>query len=227
MVIEELKLLLSENLNNRFPLTPLYICAFLLDPSQLKIDISRYLSQCQTTKELILCEMIKKFKINDNTQVSTSDDLSELSPQPSCSSTTAKDSNSSTTTLVSLKRQLSVESLSSPGKNLKKLRENLILKHKPTSSTDFDPVLNEVPNYLQLDTVCDDVLQFWKTSGDAFPYTKELARIILATPSTSTPSEEIFSTTGLIVNAKPTMLLSENVAKIQMIHDNYNLLRKT
>ena len=87
--------------------------------------------------------------------------------------------------------------------------------------------MNEVQNYLQLDTICDDVLQFWKTSGDAFPYMKELARIILATPSTSTPSEEIFSTTCLIVNAKPTMLLPENVAKIQMIHDNYNLLRKT
>ncbi|CAF3046555.1 unnamed protein product [Rotaria socialis] len=33
LVIQEMKSLLSENFNNRFPLMPLYICAFLLDPS--------------------------------------------------------------------------------------------------------------------------------------------------------------------------------------------------
>ena len=87
--------------------------------------------------------------------------------------------------------------------------------------------MNELQKYLQLDIVCDDVLRFWKTSSDAFPYIKDLARIILAMPSISTPSEEGFSTTGPIVNAKRTMLLPENVAKIQMIHDNYNLLKKT
>ena len=108
-------LLLSENPKDRFPLTPLCICAFL-DPSLLKIDISLYLSECQTTKELILCEMIKKFKINDSTQVSTSDDVSVLSALRSCFSTTAKDSSVSTTTFISLKRQLLVESLSSPRK---------------------------------------------------------------------------------------------------------------
>ncbi len=43
---------------------------------------------------------------------------------------------------------------------------------------------------------------------------------------TSTPSEQMFSTTGLIINAKRTMLSPENVRKIQVIHDNYNLLKK-
>jgi len=37
----------------------------------------------------------------------------------------------------------------------------------------------------------------------------------------------MFSTTGLIVNAKRTMLSSENVGKIQVIHDNYNLLERS
>ncbi|CAF4538375.1 unnamed protein product [Rotaria socialis] len=71
-VIRELKFLLSENLNNRCPVAPLDICEFLLDPSQLKIDISRYLTQNQTTKELTLSEMIKKFRINHDIQVSSS-----------------------------------------------------------------------------------------------------------------------------------------------------------
>jgi hypothetical protein len=43
---------------------------------------------------------------------------------------------------------------------------------------------------------------------------------------TPTPSEQIFSTTGLIINAKRTMLSSENAGKIRVIHDNYNLLEK-
>jgi hypothetical protein len=37
---------------------------------------------------------------------------------------------------------------------------------------------------------------------------------------TSTPSEQVFSTTGLIINAKKTMLSPENVDQIQVIHNN-------
>jgi hypothetical protein len=44
--------------------------------------------------------------------------------------------------------------------------------------------------------------------------------------ATSTPSEPVFSTTGLMINAKRAMLSPENVGKIQVIHDNYYLLKK-
>ncbi|CAF1526944.1 unnamed protein product [Rotaria magnacalcarata] len=227
-VIEELKCLLSENLDNRFPVSHLNICAFLLDPSQLKIDISRYLVQCQTNKESILCEMVKKFRINHVTQESAANNVSTLSPSCTLITTATSDSSSSTTTSsASVKRILSVESLNPPVQNLKKLKENLIQKHKPTPSSAIDHTLNEIQNYLQLDIHCGDVLQFWQSSGDAYPHLKRLAQIILAIPATSTPSEQVFSTTGLILNAKRTMLLPENVGKIQMIHDNYNLLKNT
>ena len=69
--------------------------------------------------------------------------------------------------------------------------------------------------------------QFWQSSADAYPHLKSLARIVLAIPATSTPGEQVFSATCLILNAKRTILLPENVGKIQMIHDNYNLLKKT
>ena len=107
--------------------------------------------------------------------------------------------------------------------NLKKLRESLILKHKPTSMLDVDPVVDEIQSYLKLDINCDDVLQFWQSSGNTFPNLKSLAQIVLAIPATSTPSEQVFSTMGLILNTKRTMLLPENVGKVQMIHDNYKL----
>ena len=175
--------------------------------------------------------MIKKFKINQVTQASATNDVStsSLSSQ-SCSltTTTAKSySSSSTPSSPSIKRDLSVESLNSPVKNLKKLREYLIKKHKPTSTLDCDPILDEIQKYLQLDINCDDVLQFWRSSGDVFPHLKSLAQIVLPIPATSTPSEQVFSTTGLTLNAKRSMLLPENVGKIQMIHDNYTLLKKT
>ncbi|CAF3429991.1 unnamed protein product [Rotaria socialis] len=75
---------------------------------------------------------------------------------------------------------------------------------------DVDPVADEIQNYLKLDLNCDDVLQFWQSSGGTFPYLKSLAQIILPIPATSTPSEQVFSTMGLILNAKRTMLLPEN-----------------
>jgi hypothetical protein len=43
---------------------------------------------------------------------------------------------------------------------------------------------------------------------------------------TFAPSEQVFSTTGLIINAKRAMLSPENIGKIQVIHDNYNFLKK-
>ena len=116
-MIEELKCLLSENLDNRFPVSLLNICAFLLDPSQLKIDISSYLAHCQKNKESILSKIIKKFKINHVTEGSATRNVSALSPSPSCTLITTATSS------ASMKRNLSVESLNPPVQNLKKQRK--------------------------------------------------------------------------------------------------------
>lgn len=62
-VIKELKVLLAANLDKRFPITSLIICGFLLDPSQLKIDISRLLNLNQITKELVLSDIIKNSRL--------------------------------------------------------------------------------------------------------------------------------------------------------------------
>ncbi|CAF3955873.1 unnamed protein product [Rotaria sp. Silwood1] len=220
-VVRELKILLFENMNKRYPVLPLNICGFLLDPSQLKIDISRYLNQNRTTKEKILFEMIKKFKIHPLPQASTTTE--NISTSASSSHSIAPTTTSSST----MKRCLSVENLSEPAQNLKRLRENLIQKHTPNSVLVVDPIADEIEKYLKLDVNCDDVLKFWRSSEDNFPHLKVLAQIVLAIPATSTPSEQVFSTTGLILNAKRTMLSPENVGKIQVIHDNYNLFKPT
>ncbi|CAM4956370.1 unnamed protein product [Rotaria socialis] len=218
-VIRELKILLLDNLNKRFPVVSLHICAFLLDPAQLKIDITRYLAQNQTTKELTLLDMMKKFRIHYDPQVSTTTTENTSISSHSSARTATSSSN--------MKRNLSIENLNEPVHSLKKLRKNLIQKHTPSSLPVVDPIANEIEKYLKLDVSCDDLLEFWRLSGDTFPHLKRLAQIILAIPATSTPSERVFSTTGLILNAKRTMLLPESVGKIQMIHDNYSLLKPT
>jgi hypothetical protein len=207
-VIEELKHLLSENLDTRFPITPLNICGFLLDPSQLKIDIDRYLTQNKTTKEKLLLDMIKKFKID---HVSHANAMQNIH-----TSSTSSSATTSSTSSPRMKRNLSVEYMCESAHNMKKLRGNLIQKHTPLPITSADPIIAEIDSYLKSDVVCDDVLEFWRSSGDKFYHLKRLAQIVLAIPATSTPSEQVFSTTGLILNAKRTMLAPENVGKIQI-----------
>ena len=47
-----------------------------------------------------------------------------------------------------------------------------------------------------------DVLAFWKLNQEAFPLLARRARIVLAIPASSSKSERVFSTGGLIVTQK-------------------------
>ena len=223
LVIREMKQLLSAHLDQRFPVLPLHICGFLLDPSQLKIDIDRYLVQHQTTRESLLLNMIKKLGIKFPVPASEPSIVITSSTSPSSGSSVPM-----STASPSLKRRFPVES-SGPcgdgGGSVKKIRENLIQKHTTIPKPAVDRISDEIEHYLKLDVVCDDVLRFWQASADTFPQLAALARIVLAVPSTSTPSEQVFSTTGLIASAKRTALVPENIGKIQMIHDNYDVFK--
>lgn len=223
LVIREMKQLLSARLDHRFPVLPLHICGFLLDPSQLKIDIDRYLARNRTTRESLLLSMIEKFGIKPPGLISEPSIVITSSTSPSSVSP-----NTASSASPSLKRRLLVESsdaCADGGGSVKKIRESLIHKHTTIPKAIVDPTIAEIERYLKLDVVCDDVLRFWQASGDNFPQLAALARIVLAVPSTSTPSEQVFSTTGLIASAKRTALAPENIGKIQMIHDNYDLFK--
>ncbi|CAF5198409.1 unnamed protein product, partial [Rotaria magnacalcarata] len=77
----------------------------------------------------------------------------------------------------------------------------------------LDPIVAEIDSYMKLDVVCVDILEFRRSSCDKFYHLKRLPQIILGILVTSTPSEQVFSTTGLILNAKRTALAPENVDK--------------
>ena len=53
-VIRDVKNLLVLNLEKRFPIDRLKVCGFLLDPSQLKIDIDIYWTRNQITKKILI-----------------------------------------------------------------------------------------------------------------------------------------------------------------------------
>ena len=63
-------------------------------------------------------------------------------------------------------------------------------------------VLAEMLNYRTVPCTQTNPLQWWKKHCHEFPYLAQLARLVLAVPATSAPSERMFSQTGLFVRAK-------------------------
>lgn len=103
----------------------------------------------------------------------------------------------------------------------KKAKQEMIAKHtNVTSSTD-----RELQQYRCISTASDDLLQWWKRQADTFPKLSLLAQGILAVPATSAPSERVFSTAGLVLQAKRSSLAPENVNKIIFVHDNAHYLQ--
>lgn len=62
--------------------------------------------------------------------------------------------------------------------------------------------------------------QWWKQYASNFPILSSLAKRYLGTPSTSVPSERIFSAAGNIVNCKRSCLLPSNVNILVFLNKN-------
>ena len=63
-------------------------------------------------------------------------------------------------------------------------------------------------------------LQWWRDHQTVYPLLSRLTRKYLCLPSTSVPSESLFSTAGIIVNEKRAALDPHNVNQIVFLHDN-------
>ena len=98
----------------------------------------------------------------------------------------------------------------------KKAKIDLLSKHVYFTGT----VDREIQMYRCLPIAPDDVLAWWKSQKDTYPRLSLLARTILAIPATSAPSERVFSTAGLTVNAKRSSLAPSTVDKVVFIHEN-------
>lgn len=217
----KLKMLVQENINKRLPISELTCTAFILDPSLSKIDIDSYLQIIGKSKEKLLQSMIGRFKLNNNQDLTISPSKSLIT---NGSSILASPNASTSSMYNTRKRRLSIESLDKQAIDLKKLKTNLIELHSELT-VQYSELTSEIKAYLQVNVVCDDILLWWKNAKNSYPHLAQLARIVLAVPATSTPSEEVFSTAGLILSAKRTQLAPETVGKIQFIHDNYSMFK--
>ena len=98
----------------------------------------------------------------------------------------------------------------------KRAKQDLLSRH-----VNFEPGPDrEIQQFRCLSLAPDDVAAWWSTQTETYPRLSMLARVILAIPATSAPSERIFSTAGLTVNAKRSSLAPSTVDKVIFVHEN-------
>lgn len=83
----------------------------------------------------------------------------------------------------------------------------------------------EVETYLRTDVIArsECPLQWWREHGNHYPLLKQVARKFLCSPSTSVPSERLFSAAGNIYTDKRSNLLPERAEMLLFIKYNMKL----
>ncbi|CAG4977728.1 unnamed protein product [Parnassius apollo] len=202
LIMLTLKNNMLAKLDKRFPITDKIVVAALLDPRFINLSqIDTYLEQKNTTRAAFLAEYIKIHISGESTTMAT------LAPAVITSF-----SNDSVLSKLSKKHSCSGTS-------------------SILTSTECNEADQECWMYLAAANACDvkddDILNYWQNKKKTFPLLSELARIMLAIPATSTPSERVFSIAGLTVTVKRSRLSPVRVNKIIFINDNYTLCKKT
>ena len=106
-----------------------------------------------------------------------------------------------------------------PKSKLLKLMKSM----KSTATHTDNDYSHEIDRYLSHQPTIDEQengLLFWKRNEKMYPSLARLAKEYLAIPSSSVPVENMFSTTGLVMNAKRSSLDALNMNMISFIHDN-------
>jgi len=90
-----------------------------------------------------------------------------------------------------------------------------------TQDTSTD-IAMEVTNYITMKCSCSDTepLAFWQQHSRRFPMLCKVAELYLSMSSASVPVDAMFSTTGLILNGKRSLLAPDKLNRISFIHDN-------
>ena len=82
-------------------------------------------------------------------------------------------------------------------------------------------VKTEVVRYMAEPQKRDDPLKWWKMNGHRFPHLQKLAKKFLCRPSTSVPSERLFSAAGLTVTKGRARLDPDTVDCLLFLHCYY------
>ena len=89
------------------------------------------------------------------------------------------------------------------------------------SDEEDNDVETEVARYIAEPQRRDGPLKWWKMNGHRFPHLQKLARIFLCRPSTSVPSERLFSAAGLTVTKGRARLDPDTVDWLLFLHCYY------
>jgi hypothetical protein len=79
---------------------------------------------------------------------------------------------------------------------------------------------DELTLYLEQNSVATDALPYWRINRKKFPKMSQLAKKILAIPATSTPSERVFSTCGVILTDRRCRLSSTSLEMLLFLKYN-------
>ena len=101
----------------------------------------------------------------------------------------------------------------------KKAKLDLLSKH----SKSVPNANREIQQFRCLSIAPEDILKWWKSATETYP---KLARIVLAIPATSAPSERVFSIAGLTINAKRSSLAPSSVDKVVFVHENASIVSR-
>ncbi|KAH9641461.1 hypothetical protein HF086_006077 [Spodoptera exigua] len=197
LVIRRLKNNMLAGLESRFPLTDVVVAATLLDCRFHGInEIEEFMKTKGTTKVSFLASMVRsRLMTEDIPQNKITDSAGEVGTSSSV--------------------------------NAANFLLDLARKHSATQQDAESAVENECWTYFataspeHLQPYGGDVLQYWRDKKTCMPSLYALARSILNIPATSTPSERVFSTAGLVITAKRSRLNPIRVNRIVFIHDNY------
>ena len=95
-----------------------------------------------------------------------------------------------------------------------------------SESDDESSVEEEVCSYLHEKKVkrSEDPLLWWQVHRERFPRLAVLAQRVLAVPASSTASERVFSTSGLIVDQRRSSMTPEMIDALVFLNQNHSLL---
>jgi hypothetical protein len=99
----------------------------------------------------------------------------------------------------------------------------LLVKHAASA---FEPgianeIESEIASYINCKTTDDNPLEFWRRNDSNFKNLSLLAKTYLCASAASVPVEQMFSSTGLMLNSKRSSMAPYRANIVSVIHDNY------
>jgi hypothetical protein len=213
-----------KNLERRLPLNGMVQIATLLDPSTRPLlplmqessgDESDDRENCinqrlQKFKKLLIDFCCENVKASNPSAYANTVQGSVSNCDTSCSSTITTTTVCSSSVLsgaMSIKLQV-LQEIQGVYASMNNIQQAV--------TSEVEPYFNLQPAYGE-----ENPLIFWRKHKNSFPLLSQVARKVLTVSCSSVPVESMFSSMGLLINAKRASLEEDTANMLSVIHDNY------